>query len=284
MQNLTDRSKEVLTKLVELIRNGTIEDEFHLMWSMEGPVILTSPGFVQVPKVTKMSLDSLAQLSLIECQISKEDEVYEIISGRERHRSMETGRTCTVTPKGFRAVETNFAAITPTQFVTPPSEIAESLDLFREDHPDPSKVAFIMMRFGRTSAHERITSAIKASLKEHGIIALRADDKQYNDDLFPNILTYIFGCRFGIAVFERIEAEDFNPNVSLELGFMMGLKKHVCLLKDKTLKTLHTDLVGKLYRVFDPLNPEEDIQKEVSSWLSDKKLSTQPGPSIKNRL
>ena len=53
---------------------------------------------------------------------------------------------------------------------------------------------------------------------------------------------------------------------------MLVLKKHLCLLKDKTLTTLHADLVGKLYRVFDPLDPVATIPKELSEWLKDKGL------------
>ena len=71
---------------------------------------------------------------------------------------------------------------------------------------------------GTTARRHR--KAIQSTLGTFGIAALRADDKEYHDDLLPNVLTYIYGCRFGIAVFERLEAEDFNPNVSLEVGYM----------------------------------------------------------------
>ena len=53
---------------------------------------------------------------------------------------------------------------------------------------------------------------------------------------------------------------------------MLALNKDVCLLKDQTLRTLHADLVGKLYRVFDPLDPIETIPKELTKWLRDKKI------------
>lgn len=104
-----------------------------------------------------------------------------------------------------------------------PVEIQESLARFRSDHPDEAKVAFIMMRFGQTGLHEKVIKGIKSALEPHGITGLRADDKQYHDDLFDNILTYIYGCGLGIAVFERIETDEFNPNVSLEVGYMMVL-------------------------------------------------------------
>ena len=129
-----------------------------------------------------------------------------------------------------------------------------------------------MMQFGKTKTHNEIVEAIRYALDSHGIMGVRADDKQYHDDLFPNVMTYLYGCGFGIAVFERIEAEEFNPNVSLEVGYMLALKKPVCLLKDRTLKTLHTDLIGKLYKVFDPQNSTETIPEEINQWLSDKGL------------
>lgn len=152
----------------------------------------------------------------------------------------------------------------------PQVEIQESLNSFKLDHPDPTKVAFIMMQFGKTKAHDKIVKAIKNVLKSHDLTGVKADDKQYHDDLFPNVMTYLYGCGFGIAVFERIEDEEFNPNVSLEVGYMFALRKPVCLLKDETLKRLHTDLIGKLYEDFDPQDPVETISSRISKWLSDK--------------
>lgn len=151
-----------------------------------------------------------------------------------------------------------------------PVEISKSLAQFQKDHPDPCKVAFIMMKFGRTRAHNRITKAIRETLEIVGIKAVRADDKEYHQQLFNNIRTYMHGCSIGVAVFERLESNDFNPNVSLELGYMMALGKDVCLLKDRTQTDLPTDLVGSLYRSFDPQAPEQEIRRELLQWLRDK--------------
>lgn len=151
-----------------------------------------------------------------------------------------------------------------------PAEISNSIERFKEDYPEPEKVAFIIMRFGKMKAYDNIVLSIKKELKAHGLIGVRADDKEYHEDLFPNVLTYIYGCGFGIAVYERIEGEVFNPNIALEVGYMMALKKPVCLLKEKTLKILHTDLVGKLYKEFEIFNPEATIPVELQKWLKDK--------------
>ncbi len=155
-----------------------------------------------------------------------------------------------------------------------PIEIQQSLRSFQAEFPDPGSVAFVMMRFADSAPYHSIFEAIRGALAPLGIAAVRADERQYHDDLFANILTYVYGAGLGVAVFDRIESDAFNPNVALELGYMLALRKPVCLLKDKTLPALHTDLIGKLYRVFDPFAPELSITSAMRSWLRGKKLSS----------
>jgi len=81
------------------------------------------------------------------------------------------------------------------------------------------------------------------------------------------------GCGMGVAVFERIKEEVFNPNVSLEFGYMYAMRKPLCLLKDQSLRALHTDLVGKLYRSFDSYDPAGTIPPQLSRWLTDRAMS-----------
>lgn len=152
-------------------------------------------------------------------------------------------------------------------------EIASGLEKFRADFPIGVKTAFIIMQFGNTQPHRAIVACIKDTLKKHGITALRADDKEYMDDLFPNIKTYMHACDFGVAVYDRITEDDFNPNVSLEVGYMLGMRKNVLLLKDKTLKSLQTDLTGKLYKPFDTTDIDNTMPQHIEKWLSDRGLA-----------
>lgn len=153
-----------------------------------------------------------------------------------------------------------------------PPELSVSLSRFLVDHPDTSRSAFIMMQFGKTSVHNEIVATIRTSLASFGLEGLRADDKEYHDDLFANVLTYLHGCSFGIAVFERLEREEFNPNVALEVGYMRALRKPLCLLKDQTLTTLQTDLVGKLYKTFDTQNVASSMPMQIEKWLTDREM------------
>lgn len=152
-------------------------------------------------------------------------------------------------------------------------EIASGLERFRADYPIGSKTAFIIMQFGNTKPHNAIVTCVKNTLKKYGITALRADDKEYIGDLFPNIRTYMHACDFGIAVFDRITEDEFNPNVSLEVGYMLGMGKNVLLLKDKTLKSLQTDLTGKLYKQFDTTDIDATMPAQIEKWLKDKGLA-----------
>lgn len=130
-----------------------------------------------------------------------------------------------------------------------------------------------MMQFGQTRAHTEITEAVRRVLSVHGIEGVQADDKRYHDDTFYNVLTYMHGCGMGMAIYERIETETYNPNVALEIGYLFAMRKPVCLLKDQTLATLPADLVGRMYDPFDPQDPGGIVPPVVSKWLSDKGLA-----------
>jgi hypothetical protein len=211
--------------------------------------------------------DYLDALGMISIEVD-EGTIYRItVSGIDEVEKEDRPSVSARLPKMFNVVRADAATVEDA-----PSQIRESLQRFREDHPDPLKIAFILMQFRNTTAHEQIAGAIKKGLAAHGIAGVRADDKEYHEDLFPNIVTYMHGCGMGVAVFERIEAENFNPNVSLEVGYMYAMGKPLCLLKDQTMTALHTDLMGKLYRQFDPHDPDGTIPPRLSRWLNDRGL------------
>ncbi|ADU12426.1 hypothetical protein Astex_0741 [Asticcacaulis excentricus CB 48] len=149
-------------------------------------------------------------------------------------------------------------------------EIAEGVKRFRTDYPEGKKTAFIIMKFGAPQAYSESAQVVKDVLSAHGIAAMRADDKQYMDDLFLNIKTYMHSCDFAVAIWDRIETDEFNPNVSLEVGYMMALGKDVLLLKDQTLKALPTDIIGRLYKPFDTRSPGTTAPEHIIKWLRDK--------------
>jgi len=154
------------------------------------------------------------------------------------------------------------------------SDLRDPLTKFYKDHRQNNKCAFLMMKYEDSPLQSKIVQQLRILFKKNGLELLRADDRYYSDDLLTNIRTYMHGCGFGVAIFDRINSEEFNPNVSLEIGYMMALKKPILFLKDITLKSLQTDLVGKLYEEFDFQNPKKSFDKSVSKWLKQHDLLT----------
>ncbi|OLT44656.1 hypothetical protein BJF86_11940 [Serinicoccus sp. CNJ-927] len=143
------------------------------------------------------------------------------------------------------------------------------LETFLVDHPRYERNVFVMMRFANTPQHDEIYQTVRDALAARGMTAVRADDRDYTGELWSNIEVYLRGCKYGVAVFDIIEQQDFNPNVALELGYMMGRGKRTLLLKDRRLPALPADVVHRLYREFDSYAIRESVQREVDRWIND---------------
>jgi hypothetical protein len=128
------------------------------------------------------------------------------------------------------------------------------------------------MRFAAAKPFKRIVKVIKKVAEKHGLVIVRADDNYFHADLWGNVRTLLHGCSFGIAVYERINSEEPNANVGLEVGYLMAMNKPVLLLKDNTVRSLQSDLAGKLYKTFDPHDPEGTLPEQMTGWLSDNGL------------
>ena len=124
-----------------------------------------------------------------------------------------------------------------------------------------------MMRFIDSPPMNRIHHAIRQALEERGFDPIRADDRDYTGELWTNIEVCMIGSRLGIAVFEDIEERQFNPNVSLELGYMLGRARRCLILKEERLPSLPADVIHRLYKTFDMFNIEESVRAEVLRWI-----------------
>ncbi len=113
--------------------------------------------------------------------------------------------------------------------------------------------------------NNQILETIKKVLAKHDFVGVRADHKDYHPDVLPNVMTYMEGSGFGIAVY----IDDHNPNVSLEVGYMLANSKPICFLKGNDLGDLHIDIISKLYKNFDSEKPIETIDPILSRWLTD---------------
>lgn len=143
------------------------------------------------------------------------------------------------------------------------------LRVFVGDNPNPDRNVFLMMRFKPGKQYEEIRQTLIKACASFGLKVIRADDRDYTGELWQNVVVYMLGCKYGIAVFEEIDAREFNPNVALELGFMTAHNKRCLILKDSRMPKMPTDIIGKLYKEFDTYNIEDSITKAVNSWAID---------------
>ena len=130
------------------------------------------------------------------------------------------------------------------------AQLKNPINRFIREYPFENNV-FIMMRYyDEIDIFENIEKEIKNTLKENGFIGHLARDRGYVRGLFDNIKVHMACCRYGIAVFETIRDQYFNPNISIELGYMEAWGRDVLLLKERNLPKLPTDIVGELYEEF----------------------------------
>lgn len=168
-----------------------------------------------------------------------------------------------------------------------PDELKDKIRLFREEHLN-GKTAFIMTSFAEE--HKSTIELIKSVLHSYNITPCLANKQggEHNDYLWQNIEVFIHGCDFGIGIYaddsilkgrnekeykkrdkELFKRIRINPNMSQEVGYMLGLQKKVCILKDKKLDKLPTDLAGRIYVEY---SDEFDLKKQLGEWITNKVL------------
>lgn len=140
---------------------------------------------------------------------------------------------------------------------------------FLADHAEVDRNVFLMMRFKTGKQFQEIERVIRETLAASGYHVMRADDKAYASELWDNVLIYMLGCPLGITVFEEIDEREFNPNVALELGFMLALDRRCLVLKDQRMPRMPTDIIGRLYKTFDTYDIAGSLTRALESWLKD---------------
>jgi hypothetical protein len=71
----------------------------------------------------------------------------------------------------------------------------------------------------------------------------------------------------GIAVFEDIEKREFNPNVALELGYMLARRRRCLILKEQHLPSLPADVINRLYKPFNMFDVTNSVTREIGRWV-----------------
>ena len=141
-----------------------------------------------------------------------------------------------------------------------------ALKAFQRKFPHTDRNVFVMMPFS-ASTTLRIFSAVAKQVEAHGLIPLRADIHKFSDILWWNVMTYMVGSSYGIAIYEPHRRINFNPNVSIEAGFMTALDRPVLLLANSRLKRLPIDFSGHIFKTYDSTRLTRTISSAVADWI-----------------
>ena len=76
-------------------------------------------------------------------------------------------------------------------------------------------------------------------------------------------------CKYGVAILEDRIANEFNPNVAIEYGFMRALNKPALLLADVGFHNLRADIIGTLRETFDITDIPGTIGAPIEKWLNE---------------
>jgi hypothetical protein len=135
---------------------------------------------------------------------------------------------------------------------------------------------FIIMRYAKDAVYEALEKTIKGTVYLQGFKASLAKDAGFHDELWRNIEFCMENSRYAIVVFERAAQPEFNPNVAVELGYMLGKGKHCLLIKEESIPMLPTDFAGRRYEAF------KLTQNQTHSFTSNWQVVRKPW-SPKNR-
>jgi hypothetical protein len=136
---------------------------------------------------------------------------------------------------------------------------------------------FCMTRFPDTDSakDEPLRMAIataREQLKSSGLTMHLASDRQADDELFGNVVAHIWGCKYGVAFLETLDAEEgkdqLNDNVLIEIGAMLFSGRRCCLLKDVGAPNLPTDFIAQIYKEIEISEPNA-VQANLESWVRD---------------
>jgi len=131
------------------------------------------------------------------------------------------------------------------------------VDRLLEEQPFDRNV-FLMVRYQGTQQLHEIRASLVRSLRALGLNPLLAGERAYHPYLWDNICVHMLASRFGVAVFEEIDTRDYNPNIAIELGFMIALGR----------SCLPVDIGSLIYKEFDSYDVSKTIEAAVSNWVT----------------
>jgi hypothetical protein len=121
-----------------------------------------------------------------------------------------------------------------------------AINFFKKNNDPDIKLACVMTAFD--DEHKDIINNALTNIRDRYYIETKMANKPYGEassQLLNNIQCFMHCCDFGIGIFySDPRTNSINANVALEVGYMLGINKKICYLKDHELEKINVDLVS----------------------------------------
>lgn len=158
--------------------------------------------------------------------------------------------------------------------LVPPSlaapDVIHRVGTFLERFPFETNV-FGMTRFpdDDEEVSDPVASGLSLSkrvLQDHGLSFHLASDRAISDGLWANVAGHMWASAYGVAFFEDRRGRGLNYNLVMEVGAMLMTGRRCLLLKDSSIMSMPTDLVGHIYKSVD-LDDPSTVDRAVHEWV-----------------
>ena len=149
-----------------------------------------------------------------------------------------------------------------------PLPLVGPIGAFLKHHPFDRNVFGISRYPGDGDTNDLLNSCFsvaRSTLNEYALEFHLASDRNVADELWPNVAASMWACRYGVAFIESRVEPDVNRNVLIEVGAMLMTGRRCVLLRDASVGSMPTDLVGHIYKPVDLSDPIT-IESAMREW------------------
>ncbi|KYG83728.1 hypothetical protein AWN68_02675 [Roseivirga echinicomitans] len=142
------------------------------------------------------------------------------------------------------------------------------------------RIGFLIRKFEERDDRNTLIKTVRDSFRERGLKIVDASEKNLHSETWGNIKQFMDHCSYGVVVIDNFSPTNsgFNPNVFLEIGYLLALKKDILILIQNSLADkLPTDIKPFLYTSFDSQEIQSpQLRQKIIKWI-DNTVNYNPG-------
>ena len=142
------------------------------------------------------------------------------------------------------------------------------------------KMGFLIRKFEERDDRNRLVNTVRETFRQKGFTIVDASEKTLHPEAWGNVREFLEHCSFGVIIIDNLSpyTAGFNPNVFLEIGYLLALKKNILILIQNSLaQTLPTDIKPFIYTSFDSQDLETaSLKNNIIKWI-DNTINYNPG-------